>query len=121
MFASGRVWRQSVATAASLIVLWVAFSSVALAQAVPEPTPKAPRIEWRDGKTRITTENAHIEISNRVQFRFTQENPDTPPNGSPLAGVARKAALAATNRRSAGRVSGPAPAGPASASYSPSQ
>lgn len=40
--------------------------------------PKAPTqsIVWRDGKTRITTDNAYIEISNRIQSRWTQELPD---------------------------------------------
>ena len=33
-------------------------------------------IVWRDGKTRITTDNAYLEISNRVQVRFTEEFPD---------------------------------------------
>ena len=44
------------------------------AQAPPKPPP--PTIVWRDGKTRITLENAYLEISNRVQFRFTEELPD---------------------------------------------
>lgn len=40
--------------------------------------PKSPmqRVEWRDGKTRITTDNAYLEISNRIQVRFTEELPD---------------------------------------------
>lgn len=44
-----------------------------ISQVVPEPPPL---IVWRDGKTRITTENAYLEISNRVQVRFTEELPD---------------------------------------------
>jgi len=47
----------------------------ALGQSQPAPTP-APTIVWRDGKTRITFENAYLEISNRVQVRFTEEIPD---------------------------------------------
>ena len=41
--------------------------------------PKAPvqRIEWRDGKTRITAgDNFYMEMSNRIQVRFTHEMPD---------------------------------------------
>jgi phosphate-selective porin OprO and OprP len=35
------------------------------------------RIEWRDGKTRITAgDNFYLEMSNRIQVRFTQEMPD---------------------------------------------
>jgi phosphate-selective porin OprO/OprP len=45
-----------------------------IAEAVPEPP--APRVEWRDGKTRITAGSAYLEISNRVQVRYTHEFPD---------------------------------------------
>ena len=45
-------------------------------EAVQEPKPPTVRVEWRDGKTRVTTEQAYLEISNRVQVRFTQEFPD---------------------------------------------
>jgi phosphate-selective porin OprO and OprP len=41
--------------------------------------PKVPvqRIEWRDGKTRITAgDNFYLEMSNRIQVRFTDELPD---------------------------------------------
>ena len=47
-----------------------------ISEPVPEPTPPTMRIEWRDGKTRITTNDAYLEISNRVQVRYTQEFPD---------------------------------------------
>jgi hypothetical protein len=47
-----------------------------ISEAVPDPTPPVQTIVWRDGKTRITTDNAYLEISNRVQVRFTQEDPD---------------------------------------------
>ena len=43
---------------------------------MPEPAPPVQTIVWRDGKTRITTDNAYLEISNRVQVRFTEEFPD---------------------------------------------
>ena len=48
-----------------------------ISEAVPEPTPPIQRIEWRDGKTRITTNLAYLEISNRIQPRYTQEFPTT--------------------------------------------
>jgi len=40
--------------------------------------PKPPRLElvWRDGKTRITTDNAYLEMSTRLQMRYTHELPD---------------------------------------------
>jgi phosphate-selective porin OprO/OprP len=47
-----------------------------IAEAVPEPTPPVQIITWSDGKTRITTNLAYLEISNRIQTRYTQEFPD---------------------------------------------
>ena len=47
-----------------------------LSEAVPEPPAPVQSIVWRDGKTRITMDNAYLEISNRVQVRFTEELPD---------------------------------------------
>ncbi|MET0555519.1 MAG: porin, partial [Vicinamibacteria bacterium] len=49
--------------------------------------PKVPtsRVEWRDGKTRITTDNFYLEMSNRIQVRFTDELPD---DSVTLAGTA---------------------------------
>jgi len=49
--------------------------------------PKAPRLEvgWRDGKTRITTDSAYLEISTRLQVRYTHEFPD---DSVQLAGTA---------------------------------
>jgi phosphate-selective porin len=47
-----------------------------IAQPVERPKPPTQKIEWRDGKTRITTDKAYMEISNRVQVRWTQEMPD---------------------------------------------
>ena len=47
-----------------------------ISEPVPEPPPPVQTIVWRDGKTRITTDNAYLEISNRVQVRFTEEFPD---------------------------------------------
>jgi hypothetical protein len=58
---------------------------------ISEPVPDAPApvqtIVWRDGKTRITTDNAYLEISNRVQVRFTEEFPD---DNTQLAGTGAK-------------------------------
>jgi phosphate-selective porin OprO/OprP len=47
-----------------------------ISEVVPEPPVPVQRIEWRDGKTRITTDLAYLEISNRVQVRYTHEFPD---------------------------------------------
>jgi phosphate-selective porin OprO and OprP len=47
-----------------------------ISEPVPEPTPPIQIVEWRDGKTRITTNLAYLEISNRIQTRYTQEFPD---------------------------------------------
>ena len=47
-----------------------------IAEAVPEPAAPVQGIVWRDGKTRITLDNAYLEMSSRVQVRFTQESPD---------------------------------------------
>jgi phosphate-selective porin OprO and OprP len=47
-----------------------------ISEAVPEPTPPIQIVEWRDGKTRITTNLAYLEISNRIQPRFSFEAPD---------------------------------------------
>ena len=47
-----------------------------ISEPVPEPPVPLQRIAWSDGKTRITTDFAYLEISNRVQVRYTQEMPD---------------------------------------------
>ncbi|MHB0971130.1 MAG: porin [Thermoanaerobaculia bacterium] len=43
------------------------------------PEVKAPvmKVSWKDGKTTIDTDNAQLNISNRVQLRFTQEDPES--------------------------------------------
>ncbi len=51
------------------------FFKYGIAEAVPEPPQPGP-VVWRDGKLRITTDNAYAELSSRVQVRFTQEVPD---------------------------------------------
>jgi phosphate-selective porin OprO/OprP len=44
---------------------------------VQRPTPPVQTIVWRDGKTRITMgSSAYLEMSNRIQPRFTFEMPD---------------------------------------------
>lgn len=45
-------------------------------EVVEKPKSPTQRIEWRDGKTRITTDNAYLEISNRLQMRYTHDMPD---------------------------------------------
>ena len=47
-----------------------------ISEPVPEPPVPLQRVVWSDGKTRITTDFAYLEISNRIQVRYTQEMPD---------------------------------------------
>jgi phosphate-selective porin len=48
-----------------------------ITESVPRPAPPVQRIEWRDGKTRFTIgDNFYMEMSNRIQPRFTFEMPD---------------------------------------------
>ncbi|MEO6212449.1 MAG: porin [Vicinamibacterales bacterium] len=58
-----------------------------ISEAVPDPVAPVQTMVWRDGKTRITTDNAYLEISNRVQVRFTEELPD---DNTQLAGTGAK-------------------------------
>lgn len=52
---------------------------------VVRPVPPVQTVVWRDGKTRITMGSAaYLELSNRVQARFTEELPDA---GVQLAGT----------------------------------
>ena len=62
-----------------------------ISEPVPDPVAPVQLIVWRDGKTRITTDNAYLEISNRVQVRFTDEKPDdnTQLPGTPAKGDRR--------------------------------
>ena len=46
-----------------------------ISEPVPEPVQPIQTVVWRDGKTRITTDGAYLEISNRVMVRFTEESP----------------------------------------------
>ena len=53
------------------------FFKYGIAQVVERPAPPVQRIEWRDGKTRMTLgSNFYLEMSNRIQVRYTQELPD---------------------------------------------
>ncbi|HJX28569.1 MAG TPA: porin [Thermoanaerobaculia bacterium] len=44
----------------------------------PTPKPSSPAftVGWKDGKTSIETKSGRLDISNRIQIRFTQELPD---------------------------------------------
>lgn len=58
-----------------------------ISEVVPEPAPQVQTFVWRDGKTRITTDSAYLEISSRVQTRFTYD--DRSSNSAIIAGTAR--------------------------------
>jgi phosphate-selective porin OprO/OprP len=62
-----------------------------ISEPVNDPVVPVQTIVWRDGKTRITTDNAYLEMSSRVQGRFTEELPDdnTQLAGTPAKGVQR--------------------------------
>jgi phosphate-selective porin OprO/OprP len=46
-------------------------------ESVERPKPPVQKVEWRDGKTRFTLgDNFYMEMSNRIQPRFTYEMPD---------------------------------------------
>ena len=47
-----------------------------ISEAVPDPPQPVQTIVWRDGKTRITTDNAYLEISSRIQVRFNYDDPN---------------------------------------------
>jgi hypothetical protein len=48
-----------------------------ISEAVADPVQPVQTIVWRDGKTRITTDAAYLEISNRVQVRYTYADPSS--------------------------------------------
>ena len=56
-----------------------------IAEVVAKPKPPKAELVWRDGKTRITTDSAYLEMSTRLQMRYTQELPD---DSIQLAGAA---------------------------------
>jgi phosphate-selective porin OprO and OprP len=43
-----------------------------------KPDANKTRIYWKDGRTTLETDNAEISLSNRVQFRFTEQMPEAP-------------------------------------------
>ncbi|MGH9362072.1 MAG: porin, partial [Thermoanaerobaculia bacterium] len=42
----------------------------------PKPQPPAFTVSWKDGKTTIESKSARLDLSNRLQVRFTQEMPE---------------------------------------------
>lgn len=58
-----------------------------IAEVVTKPKPPRLELVWRDGKTRITTDNAYLEMSTRLQMRYTHELPD---DSVQLAGTAAR-------------------------------
>lgn len=42
----------------------------------PKPASPAYSVSWKDGKTSIETKSGRLDISNRVQIRFTEEMPE---------------------------------------------
>jgi hypothetical protein len=47
-----------------------------ISEPVAEPVQPVQTIVWRDGKTRITTDAAYLEISSRIQVRFNYDDPN---------------------------------------------
>jgi phosphate-selective porin OprO/OprP len=48
-----------------------------ISQTVERPKTATQKVEWRDGKTRFTLgDNFYLELSNRIQPRFTHQIPD---------------------------------------------
>jgi phosphate-selective porin OprO/OprP len=58
-----------------------------IAEVVERPRPPRLELVWRDGKTRITTDAAYLEISTRLQGRYSHELPD---DSVQLAGTATR-------------------------------
>jgi phosphate-selective porin OprO/OprP len=53
------------------------FFKYGIKETVERPAAPTTRIEWRDGKTRMTLgSNFYLELSNRIQLRYTHEFPD---------------------------------------------
>ncbi|HVR71694.1 MAG TPA: porin [Vicinamibacteria bacterium] len=74
-----------------LLLLGLALPSLSRAQGTFDAEEAIPRVEWRDGKTRITLDGFYLELSNRVQPRFTFEMPDgaVQLGGTPARGDAK--------------------------------
>jgi phosphate-selective porin OprO and OprP len=43
-----------------------------------KPDASKTKLYWKDGRTTLETDNAEISLSNRVQFRFTDQFPEAP-------------------------------------------
>ena len=100
-------------------------SSTACREKVDRPKPPTLNIVWRDGKTRMTIgSNFYLEMSNRVQVRYTHEFPDDadqarrhrergrqqgqlphPPRQAEVRGLVLQALAASTRSRRTGRAS----------------
>jgi phosphate-selective porin OprO/OprP len=68
------------------------FFKYGIKEVVERPKPPTQRVEWRDGKTRFTLgSNYYLEVSNRVQVRYTHELPDDAVTlgGTAMAGDSR--------------------------------
>lgn len=52
------------------------FFKYGIAEVVEKPKKPKMEVSWKDGKTTIATDKAELNISNRVQVRWTQEMPD---------------------------------------------
>jgi len=53
------------------------FFKYGIKESVERPKPPVQTLAWRDGKTRITLgSNFYLELSNRIQLRYTHELPD---------------------------------------------
>ena len=55
----------------------------------PKTVPPAFTVSWKDGKTTIESKSARLDISNRLQVRFTDENREVEPAGDPDRGSFR--------------------------------
>ena len=55
----------------------------------PKPSTPAFTVDWKDGKTTITSKNAQLILSNRLQVRYTDENREVEPANDPDRGSFR--------------------------------
>lgn len=52
------------------------FFKYAIPEAVERPKSPTQKVTWSGGKTTFATDSAEIQLSNRIQVRFTEEMPD---------------------------------------------
>jgi phosphate-selective porin OprO and OprP len=50
--------------------------SIDAGTSAPDPPPSVPTVTWNEGKTTFATESASVTLSNRVQIRYTRDDPD---------------------------------------------